>query len=47
MTGLIVRIPVALGLGLLGPAAFFWVMQDGQFDDLDGATQRVLIDDDE
>lgn len=45
MTGLAVLIPVALGLGLAGLAAFFWAMRDGQFDDLDGAAQRILIDD--
>ena len=47
MTSLIVLIPVALGLGLLGLATFFWAMRDGQFDDLDGAAHRVLIDEDD
>nr|WP_247713687.1 cbb3-type cytochrome oxidase assembly protein CcoS [Qipengyuania sphaerica] len=40
-------IPIALGLGLLGLAAFFWAMRKGQFEDLDGAAQRILIDDEE
>ena len=47
MTSLIVLIPVALGLGLLGLATFFWAMRDGQFDDLDGAAHRVLIEEDD
>lgn len=47
MTSLIVLIPVALGLGLLGLATFFWAMRDGQFQDLDGAAHRVLIDEEE
>lgn len=47
MTGLIVLIPVALGLGLLGLAAFFWSLKNGQFDDLDGAALRILIDEDD
>ena len=47
MSGLAVLIPIALGLGLLGLAAFFWAMRKGQFEDLDGAAQRILIDDDD
>ena len=47
MTGLALLIPVALGLGLLGLAAFFWAMRKGQFEDLDGAAQRILINDEE
>jgi cbb3-type cytochrome oxidase maturation protein len=42
---LAVLIPVALGLGLAGLAAFFWAMRSGQFDDLEGASLRMLIDD--
>ncbi len=45
MNGLAILIPVALGLGLCGLAAFFWAMRAGQFEDLDGAAQRILIDD--
>lgn len=45
MTILIVLLPLALGLGLFGLAAFFWAARSGQFDDLDGAALRVLIDD--
>ncbi|WP_374595633.1 cbb3-type cytochrome oxidase assembly protein CcoS [Sphingosinicella sp.] len=47
MNGLVVLIPVALGLGLAGLAAFFWSVRSGQFEDLDGAAVRVLLDDDE
>ncbi len=47
MNGLALLIPVALGLGLGGLAAFFWAMRSGQFDDLDGASLRILIDDDD
>lgn len=47
MTGLALLIPIALGLGLLGLAAFFWAMKKGQFEDLDGAAQRILIDEEE
>lgn len=47
MNGLVFLIPVALGLGLLGLAAFFWSLRNGQFDDPDGAAARILLDDDE
>ncbi|QIQ85396.1 cbb3-type cytochrome oxidase assembly protein CcoS [Erythrobacter sp.] len=45
MTGLSFLIPIALGMGLLGLAAFLWSMRNGQYDDLDGAANRILIDD--
>ena len=47
MTVLAYLIPIALGLGGLGLVAFFWAMRSGQFEDLDGAAHRVLIDEDE
>jgi cbb3-type cytochrome oxidase maturation protein len=40
-------IPAALFLGLLGLCAFLWAMKSGQFEDLDGAAMRILIDDDD
>ena len=46
MTGLMLLIPVALFLGLVGLAAFLWALRSGQFEDLDGAARRILIDDD-
>ena len=47
MNGLVVLIPIALLLGLGGLAAFVWSLSHGQFDDLDGAALRILIDEDE
>jgi len=47
MNGLGLLIPVALLLGLGGLAAFFWSLSAGQFDDLDGAAMRILIDEDD
>ena len=47
MTGLAFLIPIALGMGLLGLVAFLWSMREGQYDDMDGAANRILIDDDE
>lgn len=46
MTGLALLIPIALGLGLAGLGAFFWAMKSGQFEDMDGAALRILIDED-
>lgn len=45
MNALLVLIPVALLLGLLGLVAFLWSLRSGQFDDLDGAAVRILNDD--
>ena len=45
MNGLLVLIPIALGLGLLGLVAFVWSLRSGQYDDLDGAAERILQDD--
>jgi cbb3-type cytochrome oxidase maturation protein len=46
MTVLLFLIPLALLLGLAALAAFLWSLRSGQFDDLDGAAHRVLMDDD-
>ena len=46
MTGLLYLIPIALFLGALGLAAFLWALRSGQFDDPDGAAERILLDDD-
>ncbi len=47
MNGLAFLIPVALLLGLGGLAAFFWSMRNGQYEDLEGAANRILIDDED
>ena len=44
---MIVLIPGALFLGAVGLGAFFWSLRSGQYEDLDGAAQRILIDEDE
>lgn len=46
MEAIIVLIPVALSLGTLGLIAFFWALKTGQYDDLEGAAHRILLDDD-
>lgn len=47
MSVLIYLIPIALLLGGIGLAAFLWSLRSGQYDDLDGAAERILFDDDE
>ena len=47
MTILLLLIPAALFLGAIGLAAFLWSLRNGQFDDLDGAANRILVDDDQ
>ncbi len=43
---LLILIPLAIALGALGLSAFFWAIRDGQYDDLKGAAERILMDDD-
>lgn len=47
MSVLAFLIPIALGLGGAGLAAFFWALRNGQYEDLEGAARRILIEDDE
>ncbi|CUA95260.1 cbb3-type cytochrome oxidase assembly protein CcoS [Pannonibacter indicus] len=46
MTILLFLIPVALFLGGLGLVGFLWSLKSGQYDDLEGASWRILDDDD-
>lgn len=45
MDALIFLIPVALFLGGIGLVGFLWSLKTGQYDDLDGAAERILLDD--
>ncbi|MEO1487907.1 MAG: cbb3-type cytochrome oxidase assembly protein CcoS [Pseudomonadota bacterium] len=47
MTGLAFLIPIALGMGAIGLVAFLWAMRDGQYEDMDGAANRILIDEED
>lgn len=46
MNILAILIPVSLTLGGLGLLAFLWSLRSDQYDDLDGAAWRILLDDD-
>lgn len=39
-------IPISLGLGSLGLALFFWAIKSGQYEDVAGAAERLLNDED-
>lgn len=47
MNVLIYLMPAALFLGFLGLLAFLWSLKTSQYEDLDGAAERILLDDDE
>jgi cbb3-type cytochrome oxidase maturation protein len=44
MDALILLVPLALLLGLLGLAGFLWALRSRQYEDLDGAAARILFD---
>lgn len=46
MTTLIYLIPVALFLSGLSLVAFLWALRSGQYEDMDGAAERIFIEDD-
>ena len=39
-------LPIALCLGGLGLVAFMWSLKTGQYEDMEGAANRILLDDD-
>lgn len=47
MNVLFFLIPISLILGGVALAAFFWSLKSGQYDDLNGAAERILYDEDE
>jgi cbb3-type cytochrome oxidase maturation protein len=44
---MVVLIPGAVALGAIGLLAFLWTLRANQYDDLDGAAERILLDDDD
>lgn len=47
MSVLVWLVPIALLMGLAGLGAFLWSMKSGQYDDLSGAAERVLLNEDD
>lgn len=46
MNVLVYLIPAALLFGIASLLAFLWALRSGQYEDLDGAGERVLFDSD-
>ncbi|MDX2145682.1 MAG: cbb3-type cytochrome oxidase assembly protein CcoS [Rhodospirillaceae bacterium] len=44
MTVIAYLLPAALALGFLGLVAFLWCLKTRQYEDLDGAAYRSLLD---
>jgi cbb3-type cytochrome oxidase maturation protein len=42
---LLLLVPCAMALGVVALAAFFWSLNSKQYEDLEGAAQRILLDD--
>lgn len=40
-------LPGMLLLGIIGVGLFFWAVRSGQYDDMDGDANRLLMDDDQ
>lgn len=47
MNSIALLIPLALGMGGFGLLAFFWALRGGQFEDMDGAANRILIEEED
>ncbi|WP_089176977.1 cbb3-type cytochrome oxidase assembly protein CcoS [Bosea sp. AS-1] len=44
MSSLVFLVPLALVLGATALVAFLWSLRAGQYEDLDGAAERILLD---
>ncbi|CAD7052592.1 cbb3-type cytochrome oxidase assembly protein CcoS [Pseudorhizobium endolithicum] len=47
MSPFLILVPISILMGVVGLCAFLWSMKDGQYEDLDGAAVRVLLDDED
>jgi cbb3-type cytochrome oxidase maturation protein len=45
MSGLLFLVPIALTMGIGALVAFLWSLKSGQYDDLDGASERIFEED--
>lgn len=45
MTALFLLVPLSLIMGAAGVVAFLWSLHTKQYEDLDGAAARILLDD--
>lgn len=47
MSVLLILIPIALILSLIGLGCFFWTLKNKQYEDIEGSASRILYDDDD
>lgn len=47
MNSLVFLVPLALLLGGAALAAFLWSLESGQYEDLDGAAERIFLEEDD
>ena len=47
MESMYILIPVALAFAALGIKAFFWAVDNDQYEDLESEGQRILFDDEQ
>jgi cbb3-type cytochrome oxidase maturation protein len=45
MSDYLYLVPIAFALGCITLSAFLWCLKSGQYEDLDGAAERILFDD--
>ena len=45
MEVLVFLVPLAITLGAIGLMGFLWALKNGQYEDLDGAGWRAIMDD--
>ena len=45
MNILLLLAPFSVVLGLIAVAAFVWTLRAGQYDDIKGSAERILLDD--
>lgn len=46
MNYLVWLVPLAILMGIAALATFLWSLRDGQYEDLDGAAARILVEED-
>ena len=44
MADFLYLVPIAIGLGAMGLLAFMWTLRSGQYEDMDGAAERILFE---
>lgn len=44
MSSLVILVPIAILLGVVALAAFLWSLRSGQYEDLDGAAERIFLE---